>query len=255
MPDLSEIQAAFQRHILLHDPAIATHIVGVGQTEIEQRLAVYANAYLARLVEALANDYPALQGVLGQDGFVELCHAYVRAYPSRHYSLRYLGQHLPDYLLQDHREHLSELARFEWALTTSFDAQDRDVASVAQATAIPAAAWPSLRVRVHPSVNQLILSWNTLARWRGVKEGRLPSVPKRLGEPRSCLIWREGLVSRYRSLEPDEGAAFVTARAGATFAELCGEMAANTPESEVAPRAASFLKTWLSSGIVSELLT
>ena len=255
MPNLSEIQAAFQRHILMQDPAIATHIVGVGQTEIDQRLAVYANAYLARLVEALANEYPALQGVLGQDGFVELCHAYVRAYPSRHYSLRYLGQHLSDYLLQDHPEYLSELARFEWALTTSFDAEDCHVASVEQATAIPAAAWPSLRVRMHPSVNHLILYWNTLARWRSVKDGGLSSVPQRLGEPRSCLIWREGLVSRYRFLDPDEGAAFVTAWAGATFADLCGEMTANVPESEVAQRAAGFLKTWLSSGIVSELLT
>jgi hypothetical protein len=252
---LSDIQAAFQRHIMTQDPAIATHIVSNERLDGDQRLAVYANAYRARLVEALAADYPALQGNVSQDEFTELCHAYIRAYPSTCYSLRDFGQHLPEFLRQGYPEHLSELARFEWALTTSFDAEDAEVASVQAATELSAAAWPSVRIRVHPSVSQLELGWNTLALWRNVKEGRPMSLPERLPEPMSCLIWRDGLTTRYRSVDPDESAAFHAARSGGTFADLCGQLTSSVPQSQVALRAASLLKTWLASGIVSELVT
>ena len=112
MPRLSEIQAAFQRYVLTQDPAIAAHIASSERFGRDQRLAVYANAYRARLVEALASDYQAVRRSLGEEAFTRLCHAYIRAHSSTSYSLRWFGEHLPAFLRQDYPEHLSELARF-----------------------------------------------------------------------------------------------------------------------------------------------
>ena len=254
MVELSKVQAAFQRNILAQDPTIVRYIVSNGVIDGERRLAVYGNAYRARLVEALASDYQALRSRLGEDEFTELGHAYIRAYPSTHFSLRYFGEHLPEFLRRGYPDHLSELANFEWALTMSFDAADDEVASVEAAAELPAAAWPSVRLRMHPSVNQLELAWNTLASWHATKAGWPLDVPERLPAPMSCLVWRDGLITRYRSVTSEERVAFDAARSGATFADLCGQLTSSLAESQVALRAASFLKTWLGSGMVSELI-
>ena len=96
MPGLRELQEAFRQHLMSGDPAVAAYIAGTKGRSSGERLAVYANAYRARLAEALATDYEALRAVMGEEGFLELCHDYVDAHPSTSCSLRWLGQHLPD---------------------------------------------------------------------------------------------------------------------------------------------------------------
>src|SRR5262249_9518821 len=62
------------------------------------RLAVYAQAYIARIAGVLAADYPKLQAWLGPGAFAALVAPYLRAYPTRHPSLREAGAHLPAFL-------------------------------------------------------------------------------------------------------------------------------------------------------------
>ena len=47
-----------------------------------ERLDIYRRSYQARLVECLADDYPVLQGTLGDEAFERLCLAYIAKYPS-----------------------------------------------------------------------------------------------------------------------------------------------------------------------------
>jgi len=87
-----------------------------------------------------------------------------------------------------------------------------------------------------------------------MKDGETIPAPECLTEPGACLVWRDGLSTRYRSLEPDENAALVAAVSGADFAEICeGLIPWEQAEQPIALRAASLLKTWLTSGLVSEL--
>src|SRR5262249_43068317 len=51
------------------------------------RMAVYSNAYVARLLECLREEYPTLVHALGREVFDEFAVGYLRAYPSRSYTL------------------------------------------------------------------------------------------------------------------------------------------------------------------------
>ncbi len=257
MPGLNELQVNFKRYLMTGYPAIAAHIASVGESQQKPRLAVYANAYRARLVEALAADYEALKAVLGDDSFIDLCHDYLDAHPSTGFSLRSFGQHLPDYLRRVHRRqpYLGELAEFEWLLTEAFDAPDAPVVGVEDVSRIPPGSWACLRMRLHPSVHRLRLNWNVVNIRQSAKDTAAIPAAERLPEPVACIIWRDGLTTQYRSLMPDEESALVAAEGGATFTELCEQLAAHdVPQDQVPLRAAGLLKTWLTSALISEVL-
>ncbi|HVE43268.1 MAG TPA: DNA-binding domain-containing protein [Planctomycetota bacterium] len=86
----------------------------------EQRLGIYVDAYMARLVEALEEDFPALAHRLGHRAFHRLCRAYLEGHPSRSRSLNVLGRKLPGFLPGGAA---GDLARLEAAMSEVFDGQ------------------------------------------------------------------------------------------------------------------------------------
>ncbi|VTT99545.1 Uncharacterized protein OS=Planctomyces limnophilus (strain ATCC 43296 / DSM 3776 / IFAM 1008 / 290) GN=Plim_3270 PE=4 SV=1: DUF2063 [Gemmataceae bacterium] len=65
-----------------------------------ERLAVYANAYYARLLECLREEYPALVHTLGSELFDEFAVEYLQRYPSGSYTLHHLGANFPRHLAE-----------------------------------------------------------------------------------------------------------------------------------------------------------
>ena len=257
MLGLRELQAAFKRHLFEGDGGVADHIVSARGLDSEVRLAIYANAYGARLAEALETDYPALKALLGEAAFGVLCQAYVRAHPSAHPSLRWYGAGLTDFLRHDPafggRFYLGEISAFEWAFTEAFDGPNEPAADESVLSHVPPEAWPSVTVRLHPTVRRLHFEWNVIALWRTVKEGNPVPEPSRLGEPSDCLVWRQGLRTRYRTMDADEAAALTAVAEGAVFAAVCERLTDWMSPEQVPLRAASLLKTWLAAGQITAL--
>lgn len=82
---LSDWQAQVQAYLLNPDaqpnPALQASLLGSAALSAEQGLAIYHNAYRARLLEALRGDYPAVHGWLGDEEFDALALAYLDAHP------------------------------------------------------------------------------------------------------------------------------------------------------------------------------
>jgi hypothetical protein len=201
----------------------------------------------------LRGDYPAVHGWLGDEEFDALALAYLSAHPSQHFSLRWLGAQLADfidgYLVPTQAAPLSELARMEWAFTLAFDADDVGALTMAHMAELAAEDWPTLQVRLLPSVQWLACRHNTVAIWRACKEqGEFPG-SQPLVAVETCLVWRDQLITRYRSLASDEASALqgMTAQ-GWNFAELCSEL---SELGEQAPlQAVRWLRQWLSDGLL-----
>jgi hypothetical protein len=91
------------------------------------RLEIYNRQYWLRVVEAVCEDFPALNSVLGSKIFDPLVLAYLRDNPSTSFTLRNLGSRLPEWL-RDHPELVldqhdlaMDIARLEWAYVEAFD--------------------------------------------------------------------------------------------------------------------------------------
>jgi hypothetical protein len=92
-----------------------------------ERLEIYNRQYWFRVLAALAEDYPALEAVVGEEQFEILARNYLVAHPSRSFTLRNLGSSLPAWLAA-HREYAGDRAELaidvaclEWAYAEAFD--------------------------------------------------------------------------------------------------------------------------------------
>ena len=64
------------------------------------------------------------------------------------------------------------------------------------------------------------------------------------------LLWREGIVIRWRSIEPDEAWALQCCADGEDFGAVCAGLRVRIGEEAAALRAATCLKQWASDGIL-----
>ena len=125
---LKEWQLAFEAFLLDATPAdsaLADSLIGGPTLDVGTGLAIYHNAYTARLLEVLTHDSPAIHYWMGDEEFDLLATAYIRQYPSAHYSLRWLGKgfeaFIREHLVPGQSAPLAELAALEWAFTLAFD--------------------------------------------------------------------------------------------------------------------------------------
>ncbi len=259
-------QRAFAALINAHDdPAPDAPAVGAVLARLSgaaPRLGVYRNAYRLRLVEALRSNYPVLQRVLGDDAFAALGQAYLATYPSREPSIRWFGDRLPDWL--DARlaadpaalphPALADLAHMEWGVCTSFDAADAEPVTHAALAALALTAWPGLRFVPHPSVRVLRLAWAVEPLWRALTDDADAATEPPDALAHDLLVWRQGLDSRYRSLEADEAQALAACLSGLRFDALCERVGeADGPEASaeaVAARVVAWLSQWVAAGLL-----
>ena len=82
-------------------PSIDDLILPSNALSSQRRLEVYANAYYARLLECLRDEYPALTKLLGEDTFNAFGFEYLQQHPSQSYTLADLGHAFPAFLAEN----------------------------------------------------------------------------------------------------------------------------------------------------------
>lgn len=138
-----------------------------------QRFAVHRNNVMLSLVDALADEHPVTQALVGADFFRAMAAVYLRCHPPRSPVLLGLGDRLPDFIRcfepAAGLPWLADVARLEWLRIRAAHAADAvplrlpDAATLA-ALQDPAQA-PRLRVRLHPSAAVLGSAHAVVSLW------------------------------------------------------------------------------------------
>lgn len=255
---LNDWQLEFERYLFDASggatPALQASLIGGPTLDVSNGLAIYHNAYLARLREVLREDFPAALYWLGDEEFDALADQYIRENPSSHFSLRWFGANFETFLrlhlVPEQSGPLAELVHFEWAFTLAFDAPPGVPVTLDYMATLAPEAWPHLQLELQPSVQWLECGFNSLSIWQAVKaEAEFPG-SQLLESAQTCLIWRRDLICHYRSLDPDEEIALKGfAQDGWTFAEFCAQLADSYGEG--APlQAVTWLKQWIQDGLL-----
>ena len=95
-----------------------------------ERLEIYNRVYWFRILSSLADDFPGLRAVVGQEKFDKIILAYLTELPSESFTLRDLGSRLEKWLRQHPeftpgQEQIAlDMVRLEWADIEAFDAAE-----------------------------------------------------------------------------------------------------------------------------------
>ena len=245
--------------IAREEPLLTPGLSGDARADVRERLGVYRHAYLARLVEVLADDYPALKRALGDARFDALAAAYVRALPSRSPSLRDLGARLPGFVaaheaaaeLRAGAPWAADLARLELAVTDAFDAEDARPLARTDLAAIAPERWGDLALGLMPGAQRLDLAWPARA-LRTAHDAEQPLALDAL-EPRAerVVVWRRGERVLHREVDAGEAALLARLASGARFGELCALAAEARGDEAGAAFAAALLGRWVEDELLS----
>lgn len=213
---------------------------------LADRLAVYEGGHRARLVEALANDYPALQRVLGEAAFASLTVRYERRFPSTSHDLGRLGRHLARFLEADPLTRdlpfLPDLARLEWALAEAFVAADEAPVTWAALAALGPDAVADRVLRLKAGTALVRSAWPVSEIWR-LRDRTDAEVDLAVeGRPEAVVIHREGLELRIRAVSESEARLLAAAAEGVRLSDLATEDAA-------APALVAAFRALVSAGI------
>lgn len=252
--NLAELQSRFQDYLLadeVHESAkpFLAKMVDDQSVGIQKRLNIYHHAYRARMQEALATVYANLHQHLGCQTFNQLVLTYIERYPSTYRNLRWMGDTLADYLneVMPDQVFLADLARFEWALSLAFDAEDQATLTIEDLGQIPPERWSELSFEWHPAVQIHQAKTHVIPAWQALDAAQSPQV---IEEATTYVVWRQDMMSYFKTLDEREKLAIEFMRQGHTFGELCEALAGVAGEEQAMAVGAGYLSEWLNAGML-----
>ncbi|MGL6291062.1 MAG: HvfC/BufC family peptide modification chaperone [Silanimonas sp.] len=245
------LQSRFLHGLVDGGDQAAVDVRGTPHFSVEQRLAVYANAYRRRLVEALASVYERCARLLGEARFDALALAYVEAHPPTDRSLARYGGDFPAWLRRRDagRTIAAGVATIDAGLRRAFDAADAEPLNRSALLALPLEAWPTLHFDWVPALALGRGEAAALERWRepdvAVDAAAVPR--ENVGPDADIAFWRRDGQTFFRSVATGEALLLARLRAGACLAEACTDDAAPISFEVAAPA----LLAWVDEGWVA----
>jgi hypothetical protein len=260
---LSELQAWLaavlrRRRALPADPELARlareHVTGNDRLAPVEQLEIYREQFWLRHTGSLIEDFPGLGGILGQSGWERLLEEYLLAHPPASFTLRDLGQELPDFVARadwlENRELCADMARLEWAYLEAFDAADCEPLAPAALAAIPEAAWESARLELAPSLRLLELDFPVADLRRAIRGEQLVKIPAR--QPTKLAVHRLNRELFDRKL-PDVAFALLSRLAqGLSLGAACEQVAEATPGLEAS--LGDWFRQWAELGWIARVV-
>ena len=225
MRALRDIQSAFADAILM----------GRGG----DRLQVYRNNVFISLRQALADVYPVVQRLVGEEFFNQLARRFVREYPSRSGNLHDFGRELGRFLatLPDSSglPYLPDVAALEWALHEVFheaDAQPFDFSRLSDPE--------NARLPLHPAARLVASRYPILAIWEA-NHAEHPGLVDLDAGGDWLIVFRDGLERHILRLTAGEFALLGALAQGMTLGEACEAAVAAEPQLDLAAAMGRFV--------------
>jgi hypothetical protein len=239
-----------------------------------ERLELYNRQYWYRLLDALADDFPALRAVLGPQRFESFSIAYLKDHPSRSFSLRNLGSNLVAWMAE-HPEQAGrryrlarDIARLEWAFVEAFDNAENKPLTMEQIRGLSGESKLALQPHVrlltldHSAVD-LVLALHSRQRRDSSEAGvrhddsenasgaPLPRVPRR---PTWVVAHRIDNSVYYRSLMREEFLTLLAIQSGQPLGEAleAGFAGSRRPQSRWAKMVEQWFANWAEFGWICE---
>lgn len=189
-----------------------------------RRFAVYRNNVIVSLVDALADTFAVTQELVGEEFFRAMARVFALAEPPRSRLMAFYGEGFPGFIAGFSPvagvPYLADVARLEYLRVLAYHAGDASpVATVDVARSLAdAAALPSLRLILHPSLHVLSSRHAVVSLW-AAHQGTLELSTVVPDTPETALILRHGLDVEVMRIPSAAGTFIGALRNGSTLGD------------------------------------
>jgi len=196
-----------------------------------KRFGVYRNNVVVGLVDALADTYPVVQALVGEDFFRAMAAEFVRQSPPRSPVLAWYGAGFADFVAGFEPvaglAYLGDVARLEWLRVEAWHAADAAALPLTQLTTLLAdtQALPDTRFVLHPALRVMSSAHPVVSLWAAhqadAPEAMLNEIDMGSGE--AALLLRPALDVEIMRIEPGAAAFIGRLLAGENFGAAVAE--------------------------------
>jgi hypothetical protein len=212
-------------------------------------LDVYQNNYRASLVAVLTEAFERVHAWIGDERFLSTAVAHIDAVPPHAWTLDAYAKGFPatlERLFPDDPE-IGELGWLDLALSEAFVGADSVPVDPATFADID---WDAAILRFGPTLRTTSFRTNAAAIWSALSAEEMPPAVEWLPDPATIIVWRQGLVSCFRTAEPGEADAIELVQGGASFGAVCAAMIERLGEDAGVPAAGQMLGRWIGDGLI-----
>lgn len=248
---LAQIQAAMARCIRTGEPVPESWISVPAGVDAAIRLQVYTDGYPARILEALAETFPACAHILGDATFAAMGERYVSQLRGAPRNLNDVGAALESFLrtepLCESLPFLPDLAALEWTTQQAFHSREGEPFDGSKCGDWTSERWMRARIEFQPSVTLLRSEW-PLSELRDAIDVDRESIDIDLTrQPRCFLIHRSGFDVEIESVSEFEASAIEAFKRGAPLGEVVENLERQGAD---ASAVSEFFSRWTSLGLV-----
>lgn len=235
------------------------HISGNARLSPAEQLEIYREQFWLRHTSSLVEDFPGLGGILGQSDWERLVEQYLGEVVPTSYTLRDLGNQLPQVIERaswlPHQALCLDMARLELAYIEVFDAPDTLPLAPERLASIPEERFGEAQLVVAPSVRLLSVRYPVADLRRQLRaESEAPvAIPDE--RPQELVVYRRD--RRLWDMPVSSVAfAFLTGLAQGKPLGAAAELAASTPEreAELGAGIGAWLQEWTTKGLLSDVV-
>jgi hypothetical protein len=220
------MSAAFAHALLRPEASCPAGLKTWNGSDPAKRFAVYRNNVVVSLVDALADSFPVVQALVGEDFFRAMAAEFARGNPPRSPVLAWYGAGFADFVEgfppAAGLPYLADVARLEWLRVDAWHAADADPLPLAEIGALLAdeTALPTLRMALHPSLRVLRSAHPVVSLWSAHQaEDTAAALGAIDFSEEAALVLREGLEVGIQRIEPGAAAFVASLMQGAAFGE------------------------------------
>lgn len=235
---LDEIQAHFKENIVNPDILEANDDFSSqfvhNEITLENRFSVYRNNVLGSLSDVLADVYPVVEKLVGEDFFHGMVRDYIRKNLPEAACLNSYGSTFPDFIEQfapaKTLPYLADVARMEWAWSEAYYAEDDEMLDISLLQDIPQESSEHL-VFVFRSSVRFIDSTYPLFEIREfcIQDNPEGELDVDQGEAK-LMIFRPSLGVQMVKLEPDEYKFLILLQEGKTIGDVSETVLQDNPD-------------------------
>lgn len=231
-------QAAFAAALLAAQPACAPGLRAWNGSDPVRRFAVYRNNVMVSLVDALADNFPVTQELVGEEFFRAMARLFVQAHPPRSPVLALYGAELADFIAGfapvASLPWLADLARLEMLRVQAFHAADAVALGESELAglATDVEVLPQLQFSLHPSLGVLRSMHAVVSLWAAHQAADVAAALAQVAidAPEAALVWRAGLEVEIMRIDAAGAEFLIAIKHGAAFGAAAQQALAVDPE-------------------------